>query len=83
MIIIYGNIRNEKVEKALDIAINYELQFEYRNVDMFLEYLDEVNELLPGVDSYPQIFWHGKHIGGYEDFVNEIENTRNYGDGKI
>jgi glutaredoxin len=29
----------------------------------------------------PQVFWNGNHIGGFEEFAQEIENTRNFGDG--
>jgi glutaredoxin len=31
----------------------------------------------------PQIFWYGKHIGGYNEFAAEVENTRSYGDGDL
>jgi len=39
--------------------------------------------LLPGARTVPQIFWHQKHIGGYQEFAAEIENTRNFGQERI
>jgi glutaredoxin len=39
---------------------------------------------LPDVRTIPQIWWHGNHIGGYEDLVSEIENTiGGFGDQKF
>jgi glutaredoxin len=37
-----------------------------------------------GTTKIPQIFWHDRHVGGYDAFMSEIENTAGgFGDGKI
>jgi glutaredoxin len=45
-------------------------------------YKEQLKSILPDVKTVPQIWWHGKHIGGYEDFASEIENTRSFGQEK-
>ena len=82
-VLIYGRSNCDWCEKALDLAHQYGIECEYRNVLQNEEWKQELLEALPDCKTVPQIFWHGNHVGGYEDFATEIENTRNYGDGKI
>ena len=83
MIVIYGRTGCGWCEKAVDKADQYGLKYEYRNIMHNDEWKRELLEACPDCKTVPQIFWHDRHVGGYEEFVREIENTRNYGDGKI
>ena len=69
-------------EKAKELAENYQLPYEYRNVDNDY-YLNELKLKFAGkrASTIPQIWWDERYIGGYEDFSFEIENTlgANYG----
>lgn len=81
MIIIYGKSSCSWCDKAMGLARQYQLDFEYRSVDND-HYKQQLKQMLPDVKTVPQIWWHGKHIGGYEDFASEIENTRSFGQEK-
>jgi glutaredoxin 1 len=83
MIIIYGQDGCSFCEKAIDLAIKYELDFQYRNISQFEDYKKELLEAMPEVKTVPQIWWYDRHIGGYTEFAKEVEETRNYGDGQI
>jgi glutaredoxin 3 len=65
--------------RAKRLAERYAL--DYREIDVTdLPNLSELKSRVPDVKTVPQIFWHGRHIGGYEQFASEIENTLgNYG----
>lgn len=82
MILIYGKSDCIWCDRAKDLCTEYNLEYEYKSIQVE-EYLTELRDLVPTVKTVPQIFWYGRHIGGYNDLVTEIENTRNYGDGKI
>ncbi len=49
------------------------------NVDTQKAHLDTLKERLPGVKTVPQIWIAGKHIGGYEDLVDYIDETTSLG----
>ena len=83
MVIIYGQDDCSFCENAIDLAIKYELDFQYRNVSQFEDYKKELLEAMPEVKTVPQIWWYDRHIGGYTEFAKEVEETRNYGDGQI
>ena len=79
MIVIYGAPWCMWCIKAKNLAEQYQLDFVYKDVDD-VEIKQQLKEKLPDTKSIPQILWHGRHIGGYEDFAREIENTLgNYG----
>ena len=81
MVTIYGTSRCNWCEKAKELATQYNLQWEFRNVENE-HFYDELKVLRPAIKTVPQIFWNGEYIGGYEKFANEIENTiGGYGDG--
>jgi glutaredoxin len=42
-------------------------------------YKDTLKERLPDVKTIPQIWIAGKHIGGYEDLVDYIDETTSLG----
>jgi glutaredoxin len=81
MIKIYGKPECAWCVKAKRLAERYQLKYEYIDVQ-YTANLNELKEKLPNVSTLPQIWWHGNHIGGYEDFSREIENTiGGFGDG--
>lgn len=83
MIIIYGNDLCGYCLAAKRLAESRNLKYEFRNTDEDRNYND-LKLKLNDFKTIPQIWWHDKHIGGYDDFAAEIENTiNNFGEGKI
>ena len=83
MITIYGHSRCGWCTKAKKLAESYNLEYNYKDTDI-QENLNDLKKDLPNVKTVPQIWWDDRHIGGYEDFASEIENTRSdYGNGRI
>lgn len=81
MIQIYGNAICLYCKKAKKLAEKHSLDYVYKDVDED-KYMEEFKTNFPGVKKLPQIVWHGKHIGGYDQFAIEIENTlSDYGQG--
>lgn len=87
MIKIYGTKNCAYCHKAKQLCREMKLNFVYTPIDesSFPEYFDEFKELFPEAKTVPQILWDGKHIGGYTELVNEIENLNigNYGQGEF
>lgn len=78
MIEIYGKSNCGYCAMAVDLAKKYRLNYEYKDatdLDIYSDLLEKIGS----VPTVPQIFWHGRHIGGYENFLLEIENTREFG----
>lgn len=83
MITIYGKSGCGYCTKAKDIALQYNLKYEYLDVGI-TDNMFDLKLKLPDVTSVPQIWWDNRHIGGYRDLVAEIENTTgNYGQGSL
>ena len=83
MVIIYGNQVCSYCLRAKALASSYNLEYEWRDTDDSAV-LNELKTTLPGVKTIPQIWWHGKHVGGYEEFATEISNTLGgFGDGSF
>lgn len=82
MIVVYGNSICPDCDTAKRIANDYGLKWEFKNVSQ-PETHSEFLRKFPGESRLPQIEWHGNWIGGLNEFVSEIENTRNYGDGQV
>lgn len=81
MITIYGHQRCGWCKKAKALAEQYELKYEWLDTDD-QEILNALKTALPTARTVPQIWWGDKHIGGYENFAAEVENTLgNYGQG--
>lgn len=83
MVKIYGTTGCVWCKKAVELCEDYCLTYQYQNVDTSDELKEIFKSLFPEAKTVPQIVWNGRHIGGYNDFLIEIENTRTYGDGKI
>ena len=82
MITIWAGPRCSWCDRAKSLAEQRELKYEYILIDG-PEKMQELSELVPGARTVPQIFWNDRHIGGYDQFAVEIENTRNFGQEKI
>lgn len=83
MITIYGHARCGWCVKAKKLAEQYHLKYEWKDTDMS-ENLNDLKKKFPNVKTVPQIWWDDRHIGGYEQFSSEIENTLgNYGQEKV
>lgn len=80
-VVIYGKTNCPFCVKALDLARQYKLEFEYFNIEN-PDYRDQLLKIKPAeAKTVPQIWWHGNYIGGYNEFAAEIENTMNgYGE---
>lgn len=80
MITIYGHPRCGWCIRAKRLADRYNLTYEWKDTDD-PENLNTLKSKLPDAKTVPQIWWHDRHIGGYEDFAAEVENTiGGYGD---
>lgn len=82
MIEIYGNTNCVWCDRAKALCEQYNLGYNYKMIqdDGVLE---ELQERVGSVRTVPQIFWHGKHVGGYTELASEIENTREFGQEKL
>lgn len=79
MITIYGHSRCGWCIKAKNLAEQYKLSYVYKDTDD-MGILNELKLKLPSAKTVPQIWWSERHLGGYESFASEIENTMsNYG----
>jgi glutaredoxin len=80
MIIIYGNETCPWCVKAKTLAQQYGLEHEWKNTDVKAN-LEELKSANLEATTIPQIWWNDRHIGGYREFANEIQNTLggNYG----
>lgn len=75
MITIYGNETCSYCIRAKRLAEQYNLPYTFKDTDDDAN-LNELKLNLPAPRStIPQIWWHDRYIGGYEDFADEITNT--------
>jgi glutaredoxin len=83
MITIYGHQRCVWCTKAKQLAEQYQLSYDWKDTDV-MENLNDLKQKFPNVKTVPQVWWDERHIGGYEQFSSEIENTLgNYGQDKF
>lgn len=84
MIEIYGTTTCVYCKNAVKMAEDRNLKYVYHNMDVDIEYYDELKARKPDFKTVPQIWWDGRYIGGSTDLAAEIENTLiGYGDGKV
>lgn len=74
MIVIYGRDNCSWCTKAKNLAEQYRLKYEYKNTNDS-DTLNELKAAFPAVKTVPQIWWDNRHLGGYDSFASEIENT--------
>ena len=83
MITIYGKPTCVFCVKAKNLAAQYNLKFEYLDLDE-PENTQNFKEKHGEGSTVPQIWWNGRHVGGYQEFANEIQDTiGGYGEGKL
>jgi|TARA_R110002074_G_scaffold140592_1_gene286770 glutaredoxin len=78
MIEIYGTSRCGFCDQAKELAEKYNLDYVYKDASD-LDIYQTLIERVGNFETVPQIFWHGKHIGGYDSFAAEVQNTREFG----
>lgn len=71
---IYGKDNCYWCKEAKSLAERYDIAYTYIDASNE-EGLREFKEAVPLAKTVPQIFWDGRHIGGYNDFANEVEST--------
>jgi len=74
MIVIYGRPACEWCDRAKEICQQYRIEYEYKSIKNE-HFKIELKEKLPTAKTVPQIWWNDKHIGGYAELAEEIENT--------
>lgn len=79
MITIYGKKSCPWCVKAVKLAETYEFKYTYIDIEEGNN-REKLLEKLPDLKTVPQIWWHQRHLGGYENFSKEIEKTSTYGD---
>ena len=75
MVIIYGRPKCEWCERALELCKQFKIEYEYKSITNSV-FKEELIEKLPDVKKVPQIWWDQRHIGGFSELADEIENTR-------
>lgn len=84
MIEIYGKSNCKWCKMAVELARARSLPYQYLAVDDDYGLYEQLKEKLPEVKTVPQIWWNSRHLGGYTEFAQEVENTvSDYGHGKI
>lgn len=82
MLTIYGTQSCTYCQQAKNVADSYGIKYEYVDVHEG-DNLALFKDKFPNVKKVPQIVWNDIHIGGFTEFVKEVEDTRNYGDGSV
>jgi|TARA_B110000908_G_scaffold167397_1_gene220278 glutaredoxin 1 len=87
-VVIYGRDECQWCDRAHELAHQHGIEVKYKSLsDRFdgaayrTEMFAECKTAGFTPKTVPQVFWNGKHIGGFNEFALEIENTRNFGDG--
>lgn len=82
MITIYGKANCGFCTKAKAFAKERQLKFEYKDVGISQDTLNELMDRATGtVRSVPQIFVNNDHVGGYRELLEYVENTGYTGTG--
>lgn len=79
---IYGWNQCSLCKRAIELAEQFDLTYEYIDVMMSNETQIDFQTKFPDVNVVPQIIWNDKKFT-LNEFSSEIYNTRNYGDGEI
>ena len=73
MIRIFGQSGCTFCERAKDLAEQFNLSYEYINLNKKEEAIPEFRSLFPDAKTVPQIIWDDMYIGGYESFYQELK----------
>jgi glutaredoxin len=83
MIEIFGNETCVWCMRAKRTAEQYQLKYVWLDTDDQAIH-NELRLRKTTAKTIPQIWWDGRYVGGYEDFLTEIQNTMGgYGDGNL
>ena len=87
-VVIFGKDFCNWCDRAVEVCNQYGLNHTYKSLDdRFVgeTHKDELRELALkesiDIKTVPQIWWNGNYIGGYNELISAIENTREYGQG--
>ena len=83
LMLIYGKPGCGFCIKAKKLAESYGITYTYKDIVATPEFREELFKVHPKTKTVPQIWVNNRHIGGYQEFVAELENTGmgNYGEG--
>jgi glutaredoxin len=80
---IYGKANCAWCKEAKALVERYQIPYEYIDVG-YTDGMKELMERLPDAKTVPQIWWYDRHVGGYQEFAKEVEDTLSgYGEQKI
>ena len=74
MITIYGKEDCMYCMRAKRLAESNDLDYTYKDIT---DDRSEFDRLFPGKNKVPQIMWNEKHVGGFEEFMDEVYNRGN------
>ena len=81
MNIVYSKEICPYCDMAKNLLKSKGIQFEEKVVGVNFT-REELLEAVPNAKTVPQIWWNDKHIGGFSELAEEIDNTRGgFGDG--
>ena len=90
MIEIYGKSTCNWCDRAREVCEQYSLTYKYRSVDDRFDGEQHMISLREKaarddikISTVPAIWWNENFIGGFNELVTEIENTRNFGQEKV
>lgn len=69
--VVYSRDNCIYCDKAKELLTTQGFKFEEKNV---YEHSEEFKSLFPGAKTVPQIIFYGKHVGGYNELVEEFDN---------
>lgn len=83
MVLIYGRPGCGYCIKAKLLAQSHGINFEYKDITEDDSIREELYRAYPDTKTVPQIWVNNKHVGGYNEFATELENTGvgNFGEG--
>ena len=81
MVKIYGRDNCSWCKKAVKLAEDYGLNYQYYDI-----YVEGVRDdfIAKGFKTVPQIWWGEEHVGDFNQFAQMVENTiGGYGEGQF
>ena len=69
--VVYSRDNCIYCDKAKELLTSQGFKFEEKNV---YEHKEEFKSLFPDAKTVPQIIFNGKHVGGYNELVEEFDN---------
>lgn len=73
MLTIYGKANCGYCDKAKNLANGLGIQYDYHDVIVSPDKMEELKSLIPNVRQVPQIFHGETHIGGYDQMKAAVD----------